>query len=86
MVRVNFQVKAHQSFCIQHTDMFRIAAVSVSIENPDASRPIPSSPPCTGRSHVHGDSRMVMIDSRSLVYTKVHPPPPSDQYRITTGT
>ena len=26
-VRVNFQAKAHQSLCIQHTDMFRIAAV-----------------------------------------------------------
>ena len=49
---------------------------SVSIENPDASRPIPSSPPCTGRSHMYVDSRMVTIDSRSLVYTKVHPPPP----------
>ena len=59
---------------------------SVSNGCPDASRPIPSSPPCTGRSHVHGDSRMVMIDSRPLVYTKVHPPLPSDQYRITTGT
>ena len=49
---------------------------SVSIGYPDASRPIPSSPLCTGRSHMHGNSRMAMIDSRSLVYTKVHPPPP----------
>ena len=26
-VKVTFQAKAHQSLCIQHTDMFRIAAV-----------------------------------------------------------
>ena len=31
-VRVNFQVKAHQSLCIQHTDMFRIAAVFCLLE------------------------------------------------------
>ena len=39
----------------------------------------------TGRSYAHGDSRVAMINSRSLVY--ISPvTAPTDQYRITTGT
>ena len=34
---------------------------------------------------MHGNSRMAIIKSRSLVYTKVQPPP-NDQYRIPTDT
>ena len=48
--------------------------LSVSTGYPDVT--IPLSPPCTGRSHMYGDSRKVMIKIRSPVYTKVHPPPP----------
>ena len=50
--------------------------LSVSIGDPDAIQPIPLILPCPDRSHMHGDSRMVMINSRSLVYTKVHQSPP----------
>ena len=70
----------------QHSDIFRIAAVICVYWKPWCIQTYPFSPPCTGRSHMHGDSRMGIINSRSLVYTKFHPPAPSDQYRITTGT
>ena len=58
----------------------------MSIDKPDAILTIPISPPHTGRPYTHGDSRMMMINSRSLVFTKVLPPHPSAQYRIPTGT
>ena len=75
-VKVTFQAKAHQSLCIQHTDMFRIAAVFCVYWKPWCIQTYPSSPPCTGRSHMHGDSRMAMIDSRSLVTQRsTHHPP-----------
>ena len=83
---LTFRLRHINHFVYNTLTCSELLLFSVSMENPYASRPIPSSPPCTGRSHMHGDSRMAMIDSRSLVYTKVHPPPPSDQYRITTGT
>ena len=59
---------------------------SASISDPDATQPILASLPCTGRSRVHGDSRMTMVNYSSLVYTKVHPLPSSDHYRIPTAT
>ena len=48
----------------------------MSIDNSDAFIPTHTNLPYTGRSHMHGDSRVVMTYSRSLVYTKVHSPPP----------
>ena len=57
----------------------------MSIDNAAVIQSYPYKSSTTGRSHVHGDSRVAMINSRSLVY--VHPPTtPSDEYRITTGT
>ena len=80
-----FQVKAHQT--LYNTLTFsELLLPFVSIGYPDATQSIPLSPLFTGRSHAHGDLRMVVINSRSLVYTQVHPLPSSDHYRIPQGT
>ena len=55
------------------------------IDNPAVIQSYPYKSSMTGRSHIHGCSKVVMINSRSLVYTSP-PTTPSDQYRITTGT
>ena len=85
-VRVKFQVMAHQTlytltFWHFHNCCCHLCLLVTLMQ----LKPIPMSPPCSGRSHVHGNSRMTMINCRSLVYRKVHPPLPSDWCRIPTG-
>ena len=75
-VRVNIPGKG-TSITIYYTLTFsELLLPSVSIGDPEMIQPIFASLPCMCRSHVHGDSKMVMILSRSLFYTKIHPLPP----------
>ena len=73
--KLTFQVKAHQTLYTTHWH-FQNCCCYLCLCDPDATETILVSLPCTGRSHMHGDSRMAVIIFRSLVYTKIYPPPP----------
>ena len=84
-VSVKFQAKAHQTLYTTLRYFQNCYCHLCPLITLMQFRPTHTILPYTGRSHMHGDSRLVMINSRSLVYTSP-PASPSDLYRITTDT
>ena len=80
-MRVKFQVKAHSTLynILTFWHFQNCCCKRVSIDNPAVIQSYLYKSSKTGRSHVHGCSKVAMINSRSLVYIS---PPTNPQWSV----